>query len=750
MFDISTFDNKMESLLKYLEKLLKKLEEISESKNIRNREEYNKWRNCFTQIYGKRSANLRLYLLLGLIYYIGYFFILKYILNEKSFTHFEKFTIEKFEAVRKKVKSEYHKVIFISEDYFIPFFEVLEELNDNTYEMFMTFLEEDLFSLKIPQEYIFNIIIQKFIKSFIRHKSGEYYTPKFLTKKMIDSTYLFGDFVLDPSCGTASFLIEILKSIICSNKSENEKNLAISKLYGFDINPISIFVAKINFFLLLRDRISKIKLNLFVKDSLFLEESSDLGKKFNLVIGNPPWYTLRDIGSIKYQNKIKELAEKLNIKPSPKNVLNIEISSLFFYKAKTYMKKNAKIFFVITKGIINGSHASRFRNFYGFKNLKIWKFTPKIEKIFNIDFICLYGESSNSEEGKESLEIPVYYFGINENINATYFQDIELVLKHMEKVIPYHIERKGNKTYVQKLISKQEFRNLLPFKSSDYKKLFHKGADLNPRNLIFIRYEKLNDSLVIINPDPNIFKRAKSPWNGLEFKDEIIEKDYIFKVVKSTELVRFLIYNSYYVFLPLSKKDLSFNYDKLSDNSKTFYDKINQVYLKYKKETTNNKSLMDNLNHWSKLINSRQKAKIKVIYNNSGSLLNSAIIQGDYIITGDLSFYDAKSLDEAYYLAAILNSPIINRQIRIKKSSRHIFKIPFESPIKMFNTNNENHKIIADLGKKGQFIAENFYNNLIKTMHQISSKSKLQILIDRELKPILTKIDKFVIKEFQS
>ncbi|MFX1496117.1 MAG: N-6 DNA methylase [Promethearchaeota archaeon] len=750
MVNISSFDNNLDSHLKYIRKLLKELEEISEFKNIRNTGEYIKWQKCFTQIYGKESTNLRLYLLLGLIYCIGYFFILKFILSEKSFAHLEKFTIEKFEVVRKKIKTEYQKDIFLSDDYFIPFFEILEELTNVTYEDFLTFIERDLFSLKIPQEYFFNVIIQKFISGLIRHKSGEYYTPMFLTKKMVDSTYRFGDFVLDPSCGTANFLIEILKSILYSNKTENEKNLAISRLYGYDINPISIFIAKLNFFLLLRIKISIIKLNLFVKDSLFLEKDSNSGERFDLVIGNPPWYTLRDIGSIIYQNKIKDLAEKLNIKPSPKNVLNIEISSLFFYKAKSYMKKNAKIFFVITKGIINGSHASRFRNFYGFKNLEIWKFDSKIEKIFNIDFICLYAENSNSEAVNEPLEIPVYYFGIKRNANITYFQDFKLRFKNVENFIPYHIERKGNKTYVQKLVSKGEFRNLLPFKPSDYKKLFHKGADLNPRNLIFVQCEKLNDSLVKINPDPNIFKRAKSPWNDFEFKDEVIENDNIFKVVKSTELVRFLVYNFYYVFLPLSKKDLSFNYDRLSENSKAFYDKINQIYLNYKKETTNNNSLMDNLNRWSKLINSRQKAKIKVVYNNSGSVLNSAIIQGDYIITGDLSFYDAKSLEEAYYLTAILNSPLINNQVRIKKSTRHIFKIPFECPIKKFNINDKNHNIIANLGKKGQLIAESTFNNIIKTTHQIPSKIKLQKIIEKELKPILTKIDNFVIKEFQS
>ena len=144
-----------------------------------------------------------------------------------------------------------------------------------------------------------------------------------------------------------------------------------------------------------------------------------------------------------------------------------------------------------------------------------------------------------------------------------------------------------------------------------------------------------------------------------EFKEQKVTRENIFNVIKSTELVKFSVYDYYQVFLPLSKYDLSYNYSSLSTYSKDFYDKINEIYLNLKKETTTNLSLMDNLNRWAKLINKRQLSQIKVVYNNSGSILNSAIIQGDYIITGDLSFYDTQSLDEAYYLSAILNSPLM-------------------------------------------------------------------------------------------
>ena len=742
-------NKKIRLILEEVESELNQFEELLESRKIQQRIEYNKWYKYFVKIYGSKYTNLRLYILFALLYFLGYLFILKFILKCNIFSYFERFTIEKFDNLQDKIKKEYNEKLFFFDDYFSPFFEILDDMNQDSYTKFMNIIDKEIFGLSIPKDYFFNFFIQNFFSNLIRHKSGEFYTPKFLAKKMVEESYEFGEKVLDPSCGLANFLVEILKFIISSNKSEEEKIAAINNLMGYDINPISIFIAKINFFLLLREKISRIKFNFFIIDALFPSESRPK-ERFDLVIGNPPWYTLRDIESIEFQHQVKQLAEKLKIKPRPKNVLNIEIASLFFYKAKcVYMKENAKIFFVITKGIMNGSHASRFRSFEGFFDMKIWQFKPNIEKIFNIDFICLYAKKSESNLLLKRFEIPVYYYNIAENqTNPNCFEDCDLNMEKKEIFIPYHIEKRNDKTYIHKLVSKEEYQNLLLFKQSKYKKLFHKGADLNPRNLIFIKYERFNNSLVKINPDERIFKRAKTPWNKIEFNNEIIEKQYIFKVIKSTELVKFFVYNFYDVFLPLSKEDLSFNYSRLPKYAKNFYDKINRIYLRHKKETTKNKSLMDNLNRWSKLINPRQNAKIKVVYNNSGSVLNSAVILGDYLITGDLSFYNAKNLEEAYYLSAILNSPLMNKQIRIKKSSRHIFKIPFENAIKIFNPEDGNHKLLADLGKKGEMISKSIYETLIKRENRAPSKLKIQKSVDKELRRLLNQIDKIVIKEF--
>ena len=214
--------------------------------------------------------------------------------------------------------------------------------------------------------------------------------------------------------------------------------------------------------------------------------------------------------------------------------------------------------------------------------------------------------------------------------------------------------------------------------------------------------------------------------------------------------MKFFVYGYYDVFLPLSRGNLRFDHSSLEKNAKVFYDKINEIYLNHKKETTKNESLMDNLNRWSKLINKRQTSKIKVVYNNSGSVVNAAVVQGGFIITGDLSFYSTDDLNEAYYLSAVLNSPLMTKQVKIKKSSRHIFKIPFEIPIIKFGNSDKNHLKLAELAKKAQKLSKSVTIDILEKNNNNVSKIKIQKALSNSLSLILKQIDDILNNELKS
>jgi len=129
------------------------------------------------------------------------------------------------------------------------------------------------------------------------------------------------------------------------------------------------------------------------------------------------------------------------------------------------------------------------------------------------------------------------------------------------------------------------------------------------------------------------------------------------------------------------------------------------------------------------------------VYNNSGSVVNSAVVQGDFLVTGDLSFFSFVNMSEAYYLSAILNSPLMTKQVQIKKSSSHILKIPFEIPLKIYDGNNENHRKLAELAKKAHEISKTSTLELRKRNNHTISKIKIQSILNKDLLPILNQID---------
>ena len=739
-FNATTYNSELNIIREFFSNI-----DIQESVN------YKDWYAYYVKIYGKKHTNIELYIIYSFVYLISQLFIVKFILHQDLNSNQVKITPNFIKTVPQQVKEMFNLNNDIEVRYFTPIINILKDLEPNKYEELIYYVVERVKLIETQPEYFFDEIVQSLIHSYIRHKSGEFYTPPFIVRKMVKESYVIGEKVIDPCCGSGNFIIEIIKTVLSANCSKREKTEAIKLLKGYDINPISIYLTKLNLLYLLKKDFHHINSNFVTTDFLF-HDKAKISEKFDLVIGNPPWFTLRDIDSLNYQEKIKLLSEELEIKPLPKNVLNIEIASLFFFKAKlSLLKNNAKIFFVITKGVINGSHAARFRSFQGFHNIKLWKFTKQITDIFNIDFICIYAQKSVDDGIINNLEVPSFLFSVKENSNKlNYYDTIDISIEKTELMVPYSTELKGNKYYTNKLVTKEIKQQLIPIKTSEYKKLFHKGADLNPRNLIFFKKGNRNDTLIVINPDQRIFKRAKEPWHNIEFSDEIIEEDYMFKVIKSTELVKFYVYDYYTVFLPLKGENLGFEYHSLKTHAKNFYDKINKIYLDKKKDSTKNKSLMDNLNRWSKLINARQISKIKVVYNNSGSVVNSAVIQGDFLITGDLSFYSTNNLNEAYYLSAILNSPLMTSQVQIKKSSRHIFKIPFDIPIKIYDENNINHKKLAELARKAHKISKTSTLELLRRNNHTISKNKIQSILSKDLSLILKEIDVILTNDLKS
>ncbi|MFW9937742.1 MAG: hypothetical protein ACFFD5_08840, partial [Candidatus Thorarchaeota archaeon] len=81
------------------------------------------------------------------------------------------------------------------------------------------------------------------------------------------------------------------------------------------------------------------------------------------------------------------------------------------------------------------------------------------------------------------------------------------------------------------------------------------------------------------------------------------------------------------------------------------------------------------------------------------------------VIDSENYYLSTDSLNEAYYLSAILNSPTLSKSIKLIKSSRHIHKRPFLFNIPLWESENELHRKLAKKSYKYQTIVQDLASN---------------------------------------
>lgn len=103
---------------------------------------------------------------------------------------------------------------------------------------------------------------QNIVPKVLRKSLGEFYTPDWLVEVMLDKVE--GNFeelrFLDPTCGSASFLLALIKRIRTNSKLPPLKLLKkiIQNVWGFDLNPLAVQTARVNYLIAISDLITEV------------------------------------------------------------------------------------------------------------------------------------------------------------------------------------------------------------------------------------------------------------------------------------------------------------------------------------------------------------------------------------------------------------------------------------------------------------------------------------------------------------
>jgi hypothetical protein len=209
----------------------------------------------------------------------------------------------------------------------------------------------------------------------LRKSLGEFYTPDWLVDYTLDqlgTTDWTKLRLLDPSCGSGSFLLESLRRKRLNARVEQlspaeELRMLVGTIEGGDLNPLAVTFARTNFLLSIVDLLPKVQIpQIRVPISLTdaLSETS-APASFDLVVGNPPWVKWSKLPE-EYRKRVQPLCRSYDIFSSNQRYggSELDISGMILFRvADCQLKQGGKLAFVITQSHFQAPSSEGIRKF---------------------------------------------------------------------------------------------------------------------------------------------------------------------------------------------------------------------------------------------------------------------------------------------------------------------------------------------------------------------------------------------------
>ncbi len=428
-------------------------------------------------------------------------------------------------------------------------------------------------------------------------------------------------------------------------------------------------------------------------------------RRFNFVVGNPPWLAYRYIQDARYQAQVKKLVFRHGLldKSDVKLFTVMDTSTLFYeFSFGRYVGPKGTLAFVMPKSTLTGAKQHLTFQRLGFtRGVDLEGIAP----LFNVP-ACLLVRT----KGKTlAANIPM--------LRATGSLPARNLVWDLARPI---------------LRMDQESYSPLPqTAASHYWSSLRAGASIFPRCFWFVR-PAARDEWGTVSPErpyvettPDIQKDAKTPWRDMRFEGPV-EADFLYATLLGKHLLPFGHLTLDLVVLPLQpirrgtnmglltrEAALSAGYPALAE----WLAKTEAAWADNKKTTTE-RTIYNRLDYQHTLTCQVLKGRYKLLYNKSGTHLTACVVNANRALdAGGLRvngfaadmvtyYYETKDEDEAHYLCSLLNSSAVNQAIKPYQTSgqwgeRDITRLPFEVlPIPRYDAANATHERLATLSKE--------------------------------------------------
>ena len=422
-------------------------------------------------------------------------------------------------------------------------------------------LEQALIPYYVPQNqaspYRYDLLKQIYhalIPKPLRHALGEFYTPDWLacltwqTAMELDADCdITALRVLDPTCGSGTFLLE---TIHAKRKSGCSLPQLLDTVCGTDINPLAVLTAKTNVLLSVFDLFSpgiSITLPVYRADILSPPEHIP---QFDLILGNPPWINWEYLPE-SYRLRSQHLWQDYRLfVPQGKGVRFIkeDISVLITYLVTDrFLKSGGTLAFILRQGIFKSAqNGAAFRQFQLPDGQDI-----QVLRVDDLSGLRIFDHAAGNtalffaRKGLKTI-YPVPYFRWEKNLNAPHgavrpHYTLEQILTHThprpQQAMPAQAENPCSLWMTAEREALDAHRAVLG--TNHYKArtgIFTGGANGVYWLNIFGREGTLLRA-------ENIVQRAKRKVPQIQ---TVLEADYLFPLVRGSDLHQWhTSYNAY-------------------------------------------------------------------------------------------------------------------------------------------------------------------------------------------------------------
>ncbi|WP_296576604.1 N-6 DNA methylase [Phreatobacter sp.] len=650
-----------------------------------------------------------------------------------------------------------------------------------------------------------------------RHDLGEYYTPDWLAARVVAAAVPrpLEQRVLDPSCGSGTFLFHALRRLIAAGHDAGMPPAAIvatcaDRVFGIDVHPVAVALARVTWLLalgdVLQDRPATLTVPVFMGDSmqwnlrplgtsaevlvdvppndpplripaglasdltlfeLALDElnrgldalaepeavrdaiaragateadAALLGRTFaqlkqlflegrnhiwtfvlrnllrpvwlshpdhraDVLIGNPPWIVYRHL-SAEMKDRLREALQSYGLWVGGSLATHQDMFALFWARgAERYLREEGTLALVLPYAALNAPVYAAMRNGTMLRVKVAITGGWGLERVWPI-FGAQSGSSTTSTcvlFGRRDSEAPLpaehdRWVGVLPRRDASEAEAVE-ALVHVPAPWPRP-------------------RTLIA--ASPYRRRFRQVATLTPRRFFLV--EPVSTGRLLSRRDaPRVRGRVgnldKRPWTTVEPPEGPVERAFLRRIALGESVAPYRLLDLATGVVPMEDGAILNAASADARGHRGLAGWLRDAEGKWNEHSNKQAggdprvTLSQSLNHMQKLTLQDGRLPIRIIYPASGTRLSACWLEDDHVIVDkDAYWCEASSVDEAAYVAAILNTSIVLNRVKDlqpvgQRDPRHFDNLVGTLPIPEFDATEALHVDLAAAARRAHAVA---------------------------------------------